>query len=59
MHRLSALDLSLVAIYLAGITIFGLQFRSKDRSLKNYFSLTGKSRGGPSPSLSWPRKPVP
>src|SRR5580692_10273304 len=37
MHRLSALDLSLVAIYLAGITIFGLQFRSKDRSLKNYF----------------------
>src|SRR5258708_19819198 len=37
MHRLSALDLSLVAIYLAGITIFGLQFRSKGRSLKNYF----------------------
>src|ERR1700733_6973959 len=37
MHRLSALDLSLVAIYLAGITLFGLQFRSKDRSLKNYF----------------------
>src|SRR6202522_1763693 len=37
MHRLSALDLSLVAIYLVGITLFGLQFRSKDRSLKNYF----------------------
>jgi solute:Na+ symporter, SSS family len=37
MHRLSALDLSLVAIYLAGITLFGLQFRSKDRSLKSYF----------------------
>src|ERR1700728_1237117 len=37
MHRLSALDLSLVAIYLAGITLFGLQFRSRDRSLKNYF----------------------
>src|SRR5271154_5955333 len=37
MHRLSAVDLSLVAIYLAGITLFGLQFRSKDRSLKNYF----------------------
>ncbi len=37
MHRLSALDLSLVAIYLAGITLFGLQFRNKDRSLKNYF----------------------
>ena len=37
MHRLSAVDLSLVAIYLAGITLFGLQFRSQDRSLKNYF----------------------
>jgi SSS family transporter len=37
MHRLSALDLSLVAIYLVGITLFGLRFRSKDRSLKNYF----------------------
>ena len=37
MHRLSSLDLSLVAIYLAGITLFGLRFRSKDRSLKNYF----------------------
>ena len=35
--RLSAVDLSLVALYLAGITLFGLQFRSKDRSLKNYF----------------------
>ena len=37
MHRLSWVDLSLVAIYLAGITLFGLQFRSKDRSLKSYF----------------------
>src|ERR1700743_3228913 len=37
MNRLSALDLALVAIYLAGITLFGLHFRSKDRSLKNYF----------------------
>jgi SSS family transporter len=37
MHRLSSVDLSLVAIYLAGITLFGLQFRSKDRSLKSYF----------------------
>src|ERR1700721_2432528 len=36
-HRLSSVDLSLVAIYLAGITLFGLQFRSKDRSLTNYF----------------------
>jgi SSS family transporter len=37
LHRLSAVDLTLVAIYLVGITIFGLQFRSKDRSLKSYF----------------------
>src|SRR6204780_4284412 len=37
LHRLSSLDLSLVAIYLAAITLFGLQFRSRDRSLKNYF----------------------
>src|ERR1700678_1489749 len=37
MHRLSSFDLSLVALYLAGITLFGLQFRSKDRSLKSYF----------------------
>jgi SSS family transporter len=37
MHRLSSVDLSLVALYLAGITLFGLQFRSKDRSLKTYF----------------------
>jgi SSS family transporter len=37
LHRLSSFDLTLVAIYLAGITLFGLRFRSKDRSLKNYF----------------------
>jgi SSS family transporter len=36
MH-LSPLDLSLVVLYLAGITLFGLRFRTKDRSLKNYF----------------------
>jgi SSS family solute:Na+ symporter len=36
-HRLSTIDLGLVAIYLVAITLFGLQFRSKDRSLKNYF----------------------
>src|SRR5271169_4738557 len=36
MHRLSSVDLSLVALYLAGITLFGLQFRSNDRSLKSY-----------------------
>ncbi len=37
LHRLSAVDLSLVAVYLIGITLFGLHFRSKDRSLKSYF----------------------
>jgi SSS family transporter len=37
LHRLSAVDLALVAIYLVGITLFGLRFRSKDRSLKSYF----------------------
>jgi solute:Na+ symporter, SSS family len=36
-HRLGALDLWIVAIYLAAITLFGLRFRSKDRSLKSYF----------------------
>ena len=36
-HRLSAIDLLLVAVYLAGITLFGLRFRRKDRSLKSYF----------------------
>ena len=41
--RLRAFDLTLVAIYLVGITIFGLRFRGKsggakaDRSLKSYF----------------------
>jgi SSS family transporter len=34
---LSAPDLLVVGVYLATITVFGLRFRSKDRSLKNYF----------------------
>jgi solute:Na+ symporter, SSS family len=34
---LNPLDLIIIAVYLAGITIFGLRFRKKDRSLKNYF----------------------
>lgn len=34
---LNALDLALIAAYLIGITLFGLHFRSADRSLKNYF----------------------
>ena len=36
-HRLSPADLVIVAVYLAGITLFGFRFRPKDRSLKNYF----------------------
>jgi SSS family transporter len=38
--RLSTVDLALVVLYLAGITLFGLQFREKgggDKSLKSYF----------------------
>src|SRR5215472_14823164 len=34
---LNALDLALIAIYLLGITLFGIHFRSADRSLKSYF----------------------
>jgi SSS family transporter len=42
-QRLSAFDLALVAVYLVGITLFGLRFRKSrgaaagDRSLKSYF----------------------
>ncbi len=42
-HRLRAFDLALVAVYLVGITLFGLRFRkrsgagSADRSLRSYF----------------------
>jgi len=35
--RLHPFDLALVALYLIGITLFGLRFRSSDKSLKNYF----------------------
>ncbi len=35
--RLHSFDLALVALYLAGITLFGLRFRKKDCSLQNYF----------------------
>jgi SSS family transporter len=34
---LNALDLGLLAVYLIGITLFGIRFRSADRSLKSYF----------------------
>lgn len=34
---LSALDLVIIAAYLAGITLFGLHFRKRQRSLRDYF----------------------
>ncbi|HUS19890.1 MAG TPA: sodium:solute symporter [Terriglobales bacterium] len=34
---LGTLDLLIVAIYLVGITLFGLRFRKSERSLKSYF----------------------
>ena len=34
---LNALDLIIIGIYLVGVTVFGLQFRNRDRSLKTYF----------------------
>ncbi len=34
---LDRLDLLIIAFYLAGITAFGLQFRKRQRSLKDYF----------------------
>jgi SSS family transporter len=40
--RLHPFDLALVAFYLVGITLFGLRFRSKDKSLSNYF-LAGRT----------------
>lgn len=34
---LNKLDFAIIAIYLAGITLFGLRFRKKQRSLRDYF----------------------
>src|SRR6201981_3641317 len=34
---LNHLDLAIIAVYLAGITLFGLRFRKKQRSLRDYF----------------------
>ena len=34
---LDKLDLTIIALYLAGITLFGLRFRKKQRSLRDYF----------------------
>ena len=35
--RLDRLDLAIIGLYLAGITLFGLRFRKKQRSLRDYF----------------------
>jgi solute:Na+ symporter, SSS family len=35
--KLDRLDLAIIAIYLAGITLFGLRFRKKQRTLRDYF----------------------
>lgn len=34
---LNKVDFSIIALYLAGITLFGLRFRKKQRSLRDYF----------------------
>jgi solute:Na+ symporter, SSS family len=34
---LSHLDLGIIALYLAGITLFGVRFRKRQRSLRDYF----------------------
>jgi solute:Na+ symporter, SSS family len=34
---LNKLDFAIIAIYLAGITLFGLRFRKKQRTLRDYF----------------------
>jgi len=34
---LNKFDLTIIALYLAGITLFGLRFRKKQRSLRDYF----------------------
>src|SRR5438132_12750901 len=35
--RLDRRDLAIIGLYLAGITLFGLRFRKKQRSLRDYF----------------------
>jgi SSS family transporter len=34
---LNTLDLAIIALYLAGITLFGLRFRKRQRTLRDYF----------------------
>ncbi len=40
--RLHPFDLALIAVYLVGITLFGLHFRKQDKSLSSYF-LAGRN----------------
>lgn len=35
--RLGSLDLAIIAVYLFGITLFGLRFRKRQRSVRDYF----------------------
>ena len=35
--RLGSLDLVIIAVYLAGITLFGLRFRKRQRTMRDYF----------------------
>ena len=35
--RLGSIDLIIIAIYLAGITLFGLRFRKRQRTMRDYF----------------------
>ena len=39
---LSRLDLAIIAVYLVGITLFGLHFRKRQRTLRDYF-LAGRN----------------
>ena len=34
---LNRLDFAIIGLYLAGITLFGLRFRKKQRTLRDYF----------------------
>src|SRR5437016_6107177 len=34
---LNKIDFTIIAIYLAGITLFGLRFRKKQRTMRDYF----------------------
>ena len=42
MNALNILDLILIAAYLAGVTLFGLRFRTRQNTLKDYFLADNK-----------------